>query len=1081
MLSRFFLDRPVFAWVIAIIIMAAGGLAIYNLPISQYPPIAPPSIAITAFYPGASAETVENSVTQIIEQKMTGFDRMLYLSATSDSSGSSRIELTFAPGTDPDLAWAQVQNKLQLAMANLPEVVGSQGVKVSKSTRNWLLIVGLTSEDGSMDGNDLRDYAQSNLEKVLSRVPGVGEVEIFGSQYAMRVWLNPDKLTKYGMTVQDVVTSLRAYNVEVSAGQFGGAPAVKGQRLNASIIVQSLLKTPEEFAAIPLRTNPDGSVVRVKDVGRTELGTEAYDIQGYYNGQPSAALAIRQAAGANALETADNVRAKLDELSRFFPAGMKVIYPYDTTPFVRVAINEVVKTLLEAIVLVFLVMYLFMGSMRATLIPTIAVPVVLLGTFGVLGLFGFSINMLTMFAMVLAIGLLVDDAIVVVENVERIMSEEGLSPKEATRKSMDQITSALIGIGLVLSAVFGPMAFFPGSTGVIYRQFSVTVISAMLLSVLVALILTPVLCASLLKPVAAGHEPAENAIWFLRPFFRWFEHRFSRTRELYLRLVRRSISNKLRYLVVFVLIVAAMGILFLRMPTAYLPDEDQGIMLVQAMLPANSTLEQADEVLSRVRNHFLDNEKEAVESIFTVSGISFSGRGQNAGLAFVKLRDWDLRSRPDLKVSAVAGRAMGEFSKIRNAMVFAFAPPAVFELGQAKGFDFQLLDRGGLGHAKLMEARNKLLGMAAGDPVLTKVRPNGLEDVPEYRIDVDWGRAGAQGVPISSIHNTIAAAFGSAYVNDFIQGGRVKRVYVQADAPYRMLPTDLERLHVRNTAGSMVPFSSFASGHWTSGSPKLERFNGFPSINILGEAAPGRSSGEAMRAMEGFVRELPLGVGYDWQGLSYQERMASSQAPLLYAFSIFVIFLCLAALYESWPIPISILLVLPLGVIGGVIASSIRGLPNDVYFQIGLLATLGLTTKNAILIVQFAKAGVEQGMGLVEATLEGAKLRFRPIIMTSLAFGFGVLPLAVATGAGAGAQNAIGTGVLGGMVTATVLVIIFAPLFFVLIETFLGKGRRGDAVASVGAKPFFTVLKEKLFQRRNRQTTGTVDVKPSED
>ena len=895
-------------------------------------------------------------------------------------------------------------------------------------------------------------------------MPGVGEVEIFGSQYAMRVWLNPDRLTNYGMTVQDVITSLRAYNVEVSAGQFGGAPAVKGQRLNASIIVQSLLKTPEEFAAIPLRTNPDGSVVRVKDVGRTELGTEAYDIQGYFNGKPSAALAIRQAAGANALETADNVRAKLDELSRFFPAGMKVIYPYDTTPFVRVAINEVVKTLFEAIGLVFLVMYLFMGSMRATLIPTIAVPVVLLGTFGVLGLFGFSINMLTMFAMVLAIGLLVDDAIVVVENVERIMSEEGLSPKEATRKSMDQITSALIGIGLVLSAVFGPMAFFPGSTGVIYRQFSVTVISSMLLSVLVALILTPVLCASLLKPVAAGHEPAENAIWFLRPFFLWFEHRFSRTRELYIRLVRRSISSKLRYLVVFVLIVAAMGILFLRMPTAYLPDEDQGIMLVQAMLPANSTLEQADEVLSRVRNYFLEHEKEAVESVFTVSGVSFSGRGQNAGLAFVKLRDWDLRNRPDLKVGAVAGRAMGEFSQIRNAMVFAFAPPAVFELGQAKGFDFQLLDRGGLGHAKLMEARNKLLGMAAGDPVLTKVRPNGLEDVPEYRIDVDWEKAGAQGVPISSIHNTIAAAFGSAYVNDFIQGGRVKRVYVQADAPYRMLPTDLERLHVRNTAGRMVPFSSFASGHWTSGSPKLERFNGFPSINILGEAAPGRSSGEAMQAMEGFVRELPLGIGYDWQGLSYQERMASSQAPLLYAFSIFVIFLCLAALYESWPIPISILLVLPLGVIGGVIASSARGLPNDVYFQIGLLTTLGLTTKNAILIVQFAKAGVEQGMGLIEATLEGAKLRFRPIIMTSLAFGFGVLPLAVATGAGAGAQNAIGTGVLGGMVTATVLVIIFAPLFFVLIETFLGKGRKGDAVASGGAKPFFTVLKEKLFQ-----------------
>jgi HAE1 family hydrophobic/amphiphilic exporter-1 len=917
---------------------------------------------------------------------------------------------------------------------------------------------------------------------VLSRVPGVGEVEIFGSQYAMRVWLNPDKLTNFGMTVQEVIASLRAYNVEVSAGQFGGAPAVKGQRLNASIIVQSLLKTPEEFAAIPLRTNPDGSVVRVKDVGRTELGTETYDVQAYYNGKPAAGMAIRQAAGANALQTADNVKAKMGELSNFFPPGMKVLFPYDTTPFIRVAINEVFKTLFEAIGLVFLVMYLFMGNMRATLIPTIAVPVVILGTFAALGVLGFSINMLTMFAMVLAIGLLVDDAIVVVENVERIMREEGLSPREATAKSMDQITSALIGIGLVLSAVFGPMAFFPGSTGVIYRQFSVTVITSMLLSVLVALILTPVLCASLLKPVAAGHEPAENAVWFLRPFFGWFDRHFARTRDFYLRLVHRSISNKMRYLVVYVLIVAAMGVLFLRMPTAYLPDEDQGTMMVQALLPANSTLEQTDEVLKRVRTYFLENEKDTVEAVFTVSGVSFSGRGQNAGFSFIKLKDWDLRGGANQKVGAVAGRAMAEFSKIRNAMVFAFAPPAVVELGQSKGFDFQLLDRGGLGHAKLMEARNTLLGMAAGSPALTKVRPNGLEDVPEYRIDVDWEKAGAQGVPIPSIHNTIAAAFGSAYVNDFIQAGRVKRVYIQADAPYRMLPTDLERLHVRNTAGKMVPFSSFASGHWTSGSPKLERFNGFPSINILGEAAPGRSSGEAMKAMEGFIRELPLGIGYDWQGLSYQERMASSQAPLLYAFSIFVIFLCLAALYESWPIPISILLVLPLGAIGGVIASSLRGLPNDVYFQIGLLTTLGLATKNAILIVQFAKGGVEQGMGLVEATLEGARLRFRPIIMTSLAFGFGVLPLAVATGAGAGAQNAIGTGVLGGMVTATVLVIIFAPLFFVLIETFIGKGRKGHMAASGGAGPFFAALKEKLLtRRRNRETPGTEDIHPSED
>jgi HAE1 family hydrophobic/amphiphilic exporter-1 len=1058
MLSRFFLKRPVFAWVIAIILMVAGCLAIYKLPISQYPPIAPPSIAISAFYPGASAETVENSVTQIIEQKMTGFDKMLYLSATSDSAGSCRVELTFAPGTDPDLAWAQVQNKLQLAMASLPQVVQLSGVKVAKSTRNYLLIVGLVSEDGSMNGYDLRDYAASSLEKVLSRVPGVGEVEIFGGQYAMRIWLNPDKLNDYQMTVQDVITALKAYNVEVSAGQFGGAPAVEGQRLNAAIIVQSMLKTPDEFAAIPLRTNPDGSIVRVSDVGRTELGTEAYDVDISHNGRPSCGLAIRQAAGANALETADNVRAKLEEMSHFFPAGMKVVYPYDTTPFIRVAINEVVKTLIEAIVLVFLVMYLFMGNMRATLIPTIAVPVVILGTFAVLGLFGFSINMLTMFAMVLAIGLLVDDAIVVVENVERIMSEEGLSPLEATRKSMDQITSALIGIGLVLSAVFGPMAFFTGSTGVIYRQFSVTIMASMLLSVVVALVLTPVLCASFLKPVPKGHEPAEGGVWFLRPFFRWFDRLFFRSRDLYIVLVGHSLAKRLRYIALFAVIVVAMGFLFKRMPTAYLPDEDQGMMMVQALLPANSTLEQTRQVMDDVRDYFLKNETNAVEDVMTICGASFSGRGQNSGMAFVKLKDWDLRNRPDLKVVAVAGRAMGAFSQIRNAMVYAFAPPAVTELGMSKGFDFQLLDRGGLGHANLMVARNQLLGMAAQNAastnaVLTKVRPNGLEDVPEYRIDVDWEKAGALGVPITSIHNTISASFGSAYVNDFIQGGRVKRVYAQADAPYRMLPQDLEKLYVRNATGKMVPFSSFASGHWTSGSPKLERFNGFPSLNILGEAMPGRSSGEAMQAMEGFVKKLPQGIGFDWTGLSYQERQAGAQTGPLYAFSILVIFLCLAALYESWPIPISILLALPLGVIGGVIGSTLRGLPNDVYFQIGLLTTLGLTTKNAILIVQFAKTRVEEGMGLIEATLEGAKLRLRPIVMTSLAFGFGVLPLTLASGAGAGAQKAIGTAVLGGVVTSTFLVTLFAPLFYVVIQKTFGKQRVQQAAKSAETTP----------------------------
>jgi multidrug efflux pump len=1032
-LSRFFLERPVFAWVIAIILMLAGALSIYNLPVSQYPPIAPPSIAIDAFYPGASAKTVEDSVTQIIEQKMTGFDKMLYLSASSSSSGASRVELTFAPGTDPDMAWSQVQNKLQLAMASLPEVIQRQGVKVSKSTRNYLLIANLYSEDGSMSGIDVRDYTVSNIEKVLSRVPGVGEVQTFGSQYAMRVWLDTQKLTNYGLTMADVVGALRTYNVEISAGQFGGTPAVTGQRLNASITVQNLLKTPEEFANIPVRTNADGSVVRVKDVARAELGTENYDVEIYYNNTPSAGLAIRQAPGANALDTADAVKAKMLELSRYFPKGMKFSYPYETTPFVKVAIADVVRTLFEAIVLVFLVMYLFMGNMRATLIPTIAVPVVILGTFAVLGLFGFSINMLTMFAMVLAIGLLVDDAIVVVENVERIMSEEGLSPREATRQSMDQITSALIGIGLVLSAVFGPMAFMGGSTGVIYRQFSVTVIASMLLSVVVALILTPVLCAALLKPVAKGHEAAEGGVWFLRPFFRWFDRIFFRARDLYVKQVGKALAHSVRYVAIFGLILVALVYLFRRMPTAYLPDEDQGMMMVQAILPPNATVEMTQKVMDRVRDHFLIDEKEAVETVMMISGSSFAGQGQNMGMAFVKLRDWDLRKESRLKVDAVARRAMGKFSGYRDAMVFAFAPPAVVELGTAKGFDFQLQDRGGLGHEALMAARNQLLGMAAKDPRLASVRPNGMEDVPEYRLDVDWEKAGALGVPISSVHETISAAFGSAYVNDFVQGGRVKRVFAQADAQFRMLPGDIEKLYVRNTAGKMVPLSSIAVGHWSTGSPKLERYNAFPSMNIQGEAAPGKSSGEAMRAMEEIAAQLPQGIAYDWSGLSYQERMASSQTGMLYGFSILVIFLCLAALYESWPLPISVLLTLPLGAIGGVIGSSLLGMPNDVYFQIGMLTTLGLATKNAILIVQFAKARVEEGMDLIPATLEASKLRLRPILMTSLAFGFGVLPLAVASGAGAGAQRAIGVGVLGGVVTATFLVTLFAPLFYVLI------------------------------------------------
>ena len=1040
-MSAFFLDRPVFAWVIAIAMMLGGALAIYNLPIAQYPPIAPPSISIRGNYTGASAETVDNTVVQIIEQKMTGLDHLLYIHSTGDSSGSADVTLTFAPGTDPDLAWAKVQNKLQLALPSLPDTVQRMGLTVSKATHNYLLIVALTTKDGSMSMADLNDYAVSKVEPSLARVPGVGEVQVFGTGYAMRIWLDPNKLAKYGMTSDDVVNAVRAYNVEVSAGQLGGQPAVEGQRLNASILVQSLLKTPEEFADVPLRTNPDGSVVRVSDVGRTELGTELPDIVARYNGRPMGALAVRQEAGANAVDTANRIKQTLSELSRYFPPGMMVVYPFDTTPFVKVAIWEVVKTLLEAIVLVFLVMYLFLGNLRATLIPTIAVPVVILGTFGALGLLGFSINMLTMFAMVLAIGLLVDDAIVVVENVERVMSQEGLSPREATRKSMREISSALVGIGLVLSAVFGPMIFFAGSTGVIYRQFSATVVAAMLLSVLVALILTPVLCASLLKPVGKGHRAAETGFRVLRPFFIGFDRGFSWLRDRYTASVGHILGRKARFVVVYLVIGAAMGLLYVRMPTGYLPDEDQGTLMTMVQLPVGSTLEQTMAAMDKVQDYYLNNEKDAVQSVMALAGFGFAGRGQNQGMMFVKLKDWHLREREDLRVKAVAGRAMMALSGLRNARVIPFPPPPVPELGTATGFDLMLQDRGDLGHVRLSQIEGQLLGMAAQDERLARVRPNGLADVPQYKVDIDWEKAGALGVPVSSIQSYLSTAFGSAYIGNFVQGARIKRVFAQADAPFRMLPSDMDRLQVPNRQGKLVPLSAVATGRWVYGSPRLERYNGFPAMEIQGEAAPGYSTGEAMKAMEELISKLPSGVGHEWTEISYQQRMSESQAGLLYAFSVLAIFLVLAALYESWTVPISIVLALPLGVIGGLLASSLRGMPNDVYFQIGLLTVLGLTTKNAILIVQFAKANVEQGAGLVQATLDAARVRLRPIVMTSLAFGFGVLPLVIASGAGAGAMRAIGTSVFGGMVSATFLAIFFIPLFFVVIVRLFGRSR----------------------------------------
>ncbi|MHB8987828.1 MAG: efflux RND transporter permease subunit [Desulfobulbia bacterium] len=1037
-MPRFFINRPIFAWVIAIMVMLSGLLAIKTLPVSQYPPIAPPQITINAMYPGASAQTVQDTVTQVIEQKLNGIDNLIYMSSTSDSAGAVAINMTFKAGTDPNIAQVQVQNKLQLATPLLPQIVQRQGIAVVKSSRNYLLIVGLVSEDGSMDRNALTDYMVSNLQDIVSRLDGVGEVLLFGTQNAMRIWLNPAKLNNFHLTTNDVIAALQAQNAQVSAGQFGGTPAVPGQQLNATITARTLLRTPEQFDAIILRTNSDGSTVTLKDVAESKIGTENYDVQSYYNGKPMGGMAIRLAAGANALDTGERVKAKMAELSQYFPPGVKVVYPYDTTPFVKISIEEVVQTLFEAVCLVFIIMFLFLQNFRATLIPTIAVPVVLLGTFGVLAASGFSINTLTMFALVIVIGLLVDDAIVVVENVERIMAEEGLSPHDATLKSMSQITSALWGIATVLTAVFLPMAFFGGSTGVIYRQFSITIISAMILSVFVAMILTPALCSTLLKPVAKGHEACESG-WYC-PFFRWFNKVFDLGRVQYEGIVGRSFGKPLRYLVAYSAIVAAMAYLFLHLPTSFLPDEDQGFLLCQVQLPAGATQERTVQVIRQIEQHFLEKESKTVEGIITVAGLSFAGRGQNMGLAWVKLKDWKLRKNADLKAPAIVGRAMKAFSQYRDGLAFAFAPPAVLELGVANGFDFQLQDRGGLGHDKLMEARNQLLGMAKKNPKLTAVRPNGQDDAPQFKLDIDDVRAGALGLSPNDVNNVLATAWGSSYVNDFIQNGRVKKVYLQADPKYRMLPQDINSWYVRNAKGEMVPFSAFSTAHWQYGSPRLERYNGIPSTEIMGQATPGISTGEAMAEMEKMAAELPTGIGYEWTGLSYEEKNAGKQAPALYAISLLVVFLSVAALYESWTIPFVNLLMLPLGLVGAVTAVKLRMLPNDIYLQIGLLTTVGLSTKNAILIIQFIKEQMRQGHELVEATLSAVKIRLRPVIMTSLAFFFGTLPLALTRGAGAGAQNAIGTAVTGGLLSATFIDLIFIPFFFVLISRrFAGK------------------------------------------
>lgn len=1048
-MARFFIDRPIFAWVIALVIMLAGSLAIIGLPIAQYPSIAPPAVGISASYPGASAKTVEDSVTQIIEQNMTGLDHLLYMSSQSDSSGNVSVTLTFQAGTDPDIAQVQVQNKLQQAMSLLPQEVQQQGIRVQKTSSSFLMVAAFISGDGSMNNDDLADYVVANIKEPLSRLDGVGDITLFGSQYSMRVWLDPNKLTRVQMTPIDVQNAIKAQNAQVAFGKVGGTPSVESQQFTATIMGQTRLSSVEEFNNILLRVNQDGSKVRLQDVARVELGGENYDADALYNGQSTAAVAIKLATGANALDTAEKIRGKLDELSAYFPANMKVVYPYDTTPFVQISIEEVVQTLIEAIFLVFCVMYLFLQNFRATLIPTIAVPVVLLGTFGVMSAFGFSINTLTMFGLVLAIGLLVDDAIVVVENVERLMSEEDLSPLEATRKSMTQITGALVGIALVLSAVFVPMAFFGGSTGAIYRQFSLTIVSAMVLSVLVALILTPALCATLLKPIKHGEFGAQ------RGFFGWFNRAFDSGANRYQSGVRKVIKQGARYSIIYVAMLAVLAVLFMRMPTSFLPEEDQGVIMSMVQLPVGATKQRTEVVLADMRDYFLKNEKDNVDSVLTVAGFSFAGSGQNSGMAFIKLKDWKERSSPDRSANAIIGRAMGYLFSIKEAQVFAFNLPPIPELGTATGFDFYLQDRAGLGHDKLMAARNQLLGMAAQDPNLVRVRPNGMEDTPQLDVKIDYEKALAQGLSISDINSTLSTAWGSSYVNDFVDRGRVKKVYLQADAPFRMNPEDLKLWYVRNSTGQMVPFSAFASTEWSFGSPRLERYNGVSAMEIVGEAAPGKSTGDAMAAIEQIVKQLPEGIGIEWTGLSLQERQAGSQAPALYAISLLVVFLCLAALYESWSIPFSVMLVVPLGVLGAILAATMRGLENDVYFQVGLLTTIGLSAKNAILIVEFAKELYDKGMGLGEAVVEAARLRLRPILMTSLAFILGVLPLVISSGAGASSRNAIGTGVMGGMISATVLAIFFVPLFFVLVTRHFTKHNSQEEQAALAKETHY--------------------------
>tara|TARA_R110001583_G_scaffold11613_19_gene52336 strand:+ start:7148 stop:10285 length:3138 start_codon:yes stop_codon:yes gene_type:complete len=1023
-MSNFFIHRPIFAWALTIVIMLAGIASILTLPVAQYPTIAPPAITIKATYTGASAQTIEDSVTQVIEQSMTGLDNLLYMSSTSASSGSAEITLTFSADTDPDTAQVQVQNSLQQASNRLPTAVQNAGTSVTKSTSGFMSVTNLYSPNGSMSAGDIQDYANSSIKDIVSRVSGVGSVTIFGPSYAMRIWLDPAKLNSYNLTPVDVSSAVSAQNSQVTVGQLGGTPATDSQLINATITAQSLLTTVDEFKNILLKVNSDGSQVRLQDIARVELASESSSVIPTYNGYESSGIAITLASGANSLDTQAGVDAKLAQLSESFPDGLELAKALDNNDFIRLSISEVVKTLLEAIALVFLVMLLFLQNLRATLIPTIAVPVVLLGTFAIMSVLGFSINTLTMFGLVLAIGLLVDDAIVVVENVERIMHEEKLSPLEATKKSMGQITSALVGITMVLMVVFIPMAFMSGSTGVIYKQFSLTIVSAMGLSVLVALVLTPVLCATLLKPV----DKEKNV-----KVFTLFNRLFDKLLGKYHGSIRHLLLRPIRFSLIYVLLFGATVYLYNALPSSFLPNEDQGSFMVMVQLPTGSTLRETNEVMSEVKDYFEDNEPELVKSVFTVAGFNFSGTGQNAGMGFIGLKDWSERTASGTDVDSIIQRSMAYFSGYKKASVFAFSSPAIRELGQATGFDFYLEDVGGLGHKKLIEVRNQLLEKIAQSPILQNVRPNGLEDNALFYLDIDYEKAKVFGLDIDDINNSLSIAWGSSYVNNFIDRGRSKKVYIQADAQYRMTPEDLNLWFIRNDQNEMVPLSAFSSSHWGTGSPQLIRFNGNSAVEVLGEATPGYSTGDAMADVDKIAAALSSDVQVSWTGMSYQEREAGNQAPILYAVSILMVFLCLAALYESWSIPIAIILVVPLGILGALAAIMIRGLENDVYFQVGILTTIGLTAKNAILIVEFAKELYEKGTNLIDATVQACEMRLRPIIMTSLAFGLGVLPLVISTGAGANARNAIGTSVLGGMIAATCLVVYFAPLFFVLI------------------------------------------------